>query len=709
MWLDWGTNPKVHTASPYTDTITGLTAGETYDVQLTYSDADGVNGINPQTVTVSLTTAEITVCNPGGQFTTIQSAIADPGTTNGSTLLVCAGTYSENINFLGKAITVKSVSGASLTTIQGINNPYPGKPVVTFSTGETASAVLDGFTIDNIDSDQATRGIYISAATPTIKNCIIQGNSATNCSEDSSVCGGGGIYIKNSAPTFVSCTIRNNAATNRNGGGIYITGAAGGATITNSTIGGSGFANSANNGGGIYFTGSATGALSVNDSAIAYNTVTQYGGGIYITGITNTTTFANTSINNNTASQSAGGVYSNNSALSLTDSNISSNATGSTASYDGGGVFLNGTSASATISGGTINGNSGRYGGGVFITGSTAATPLSISNVTMSSNTGYLGGALYLTGVTNTVSITGTTISGNTGQAGGGGIYNNAVTLDISNSHIDSNTVTGGGQKGGGLFLIGAKTTTVTDTTVDSNTTTGLGGGIYVGGGASLSLTGGSINSNATSGGSGAGVALDGASVLNIAKADIRGNRGGNQYGGGFYFASSAATLSSVINCNITGNTAGIQSYTAGGGFYINGGSMDIINSTIAGNYSPNIGGGIRVQAGAVNVKNGIIQGNTAVTSGPQISGTPTVAYSDIAGGFAGTGNIDSDPLFVSFTAGDKAAYDEPKTSGDFHIQGGSPCKDTGNNADAPAGTDIDGDTRILNGTVDMGSDEYVP
>jgi hypothetical protein len=144
-----------------------------------------------------------------------------------------------------------------------------------------------------------------------------------------------------------------------------------------------------------------------------------------------------------------------------------------------------------------------------------------------------------------------------------------------------------------------------------------------------------------------------------------------------------------------------------GGGIYTSGTAMDIINSTLAGNYSYRYGGGIRVQAGTVNIKNSIIYGNTAGTSGPQISGSPTVTYSDIEGGYSGTGNINSDPLFVSFTAGDKAAYNDPKTSGDFHIQSGSPCKNTGNNADAPAGTDIDGDTRILDGTVDMGSDEY--
>ena len=60
-WLDWGTNPKAHTASPYTDTITGLTAGETYDVRMTYNDPDGVNGNNPRTASVVMPDYETTV------------------------------------------------------------------------------------------------------------------------------------------------------------------------------------------------------------------------------------------------------------------------------------------------------------------------------------------------------------------------------------------------------------------------------------------------------------------------------------------------------------------------------------------------------------------------------------------------------------------------------------------------------------------------
>jgi hypothetical protein len=56
-WLDWLTNPKAHSASPYTDTITGLTAGETYDVRLTYNDADGVFGSDEQLFVVDLSLA----------------------------------------------------------------------------------------------------------------------------------------------------------------------------------------------------------------------------------------------------------------------------------------------------------------------------------------------------------------------------------------------------------------------------------------------------------------------------------------------------------------------------------------------------------------------------------------------------------------------------------------------------------------------------
>jgi hypothetical protein len=77
------------------------------------------------------------------------------------------------------------------------------------------------------------------------------------------------------------------------------------------------------------------------------------------------------------------------------------------------------------------------------------------------------------------------------------------------------------------------------------------------------------------------------------------------------------------------------------------------------------------------------------------------VTYSDVDGSYAGTGNIDADPLFVS--------------TADLHLQSTSPCIDAGSNAAVPSGvtTDLDGDPRIVDGpdadsiaTVDMGAYE---
>ncbi len=48
-WTNWAT-AAVHTSSPYTTTITGLTTGSTYYVRCTYNDADTITGTNPQVI-----------------------------------------------------------------------------------------------------------------------------------------------------------------------------------------------------------------------------------------------------------------------------------------------------------------------------------------------------------------------------------------------------------------------------------------------------------------------------------------------------------------------------------------------------------------------------------------------------------------------------------------------------------------------------------
>ncbi len=82
---------------------------------------------------------------PGQPYTTIQSAIdaANPG----DTVLVAPGTYYENIDFLGKAITVTSSAGPATTIIDG--GARIGAATVNFLSGETLASVISNFTIRN--------------------------------------------------------------------------------------------------------------------------------------------------------------------------------------------------------------------------------------------------------------------------------------------------------------------------------------------------------------------------------------------------------------------------------------------------------------------------------------------------------------------------------------------------------------------------------
>jgi len=60
----------------------------------------------------------------------------------------------------------------------------------------------------------------------------------------------------------------------------------------------------------------------------------------------------------------------------------------------------------------------------------------------------------------------------------------------------------------------------------------------------------------------------------------------------------------------------------------------------------------------------------------------------------SGDGNISSDPDFVN------------AANGDYHLWYTSPCIDAGSNGYVQGATDLDGNPRIINGTVDMGSYE---
>ena len=96
---------------------------------------------------------------------------------------------------------------------------------------------------------------------------------------------------------------------------------------------------------------------------------------------------------------------------------------------------------------------------------------------------------------------------------------------------------------------------------------------------------------------------------------------------------------------------------------------VQLVNTTI---YANNSEGGISYSAGIENV-GGINSDLTLINtilwnnSPAEINGEATVSYSNIAGGWEGTDNINSDPSFV-----------DPDNS-DFHLNVTSPSIDTGN------------------------------
>jgi parallel beta-helix repeat protein len=123
---------------------------------------------------------------------TIQGAIN--AASNGDTVMIAPGTYVGPFNFNGKAIMVMG-SGSGVL----LNGDTTGDPVVTFSSGETRSSVLSNVTVQNGSATTPTAGgIYVSQASPTIINSIVQNNK------------GCGIGVVDGAPLIQGNTITGN-------------------------------------------------------------------------------------------------------------------------------------------------------------------------------------------------------------------------------------------------------------------------------------------------------------------------------------------------------------------------------------------------------------------------------------------------------------------------------------------------------------------
>jgi hypothetical protein len=153
-----------------------------------------------------------------------------------------------------------------------------------------------------------------------------------------------------------------------------------------------------------------------------------------------------------------------------------------------------------------------------------------------------------------------------------------------------------------------------------------------------------------------------------------------------------------VINCLFTGNFANYGSAI----YNENRCSPTITNCTFCGNYNYTSSGTIHcTYLCYASLKNCIIW-NVSTRAIYSYNGSPTVEFSDIQNGYFGTGNINSDPKFISASYWSGTTY----FIGDHHLQDDSPCIDWGYDAAVTVSTDLEGNPRISGAHVDMGAYE---
>ena len=161
--------------------------------------------------------------------------------------------------------------------------------------------------------------------------------------------------------------------------------------------------------------------------------------------------------------------------------------------------------------------------------------------------------------------------------------------------------------------------------------------------------------------------------VANVATQDF-GYGIGN--GGAIYAESPLA----VERCVFVGNQA-LGDYTQtegrGGAIYA---PANVLHCSFDGNFA--------AQEGSALFSSGTVTDSIVWGLPEPIDGGATVTWSDVEGGYSGTGNIDQDPLFVDAAAGD------------LRLRTGSPCIDAGDPAGPP---DEDGSR------ADMGALPYGP
>ena len=644
----------------------------------------------------------------------IQSAVNE--TTNGDLVLVNRGDYqsggytapdgSLTAVVVTNEVTLQSADGAGATSVNGGN----AMRCVFLGNG----AELIGFTIAGgtttaqpmIDADNGG-GIYCQSTNAVVLNCIIVSNFCRYA--------GAGIY----SGTAIGCQIVNN--TNQSTGSYGGGGGAAYSVLLNDTISGNSIGSDGPGGSGAFscilsncvVDGNIMGGVlncTLNSCTVENNGDTQYAGGAV------QSTLNNCLVCNNHGGSDGGGAYD----CTLNYCVISNNISGSS----GGGVYydLNQTNAPGqqNIVVGNMATNASGVGGGVYLGINTT-----LNNWTFISNSAAgRGGGLY---VASPVPILNCTFQGNSSGANGGGMCGlyppYPYFTSASNCTFVANVAAG---NGGGAYsaaltncyVIGNKAANgggnygiANNCILNENSAMTNGGGIYIYSGPSYAqIMDCAFTNNLAMNGGGACADFLSPDFTNcIFWANRATNSGGGVYGPGTLSYCIVSDNSaedgggaynvSIVNCLLNGNSAAY----GGGAFFSSSTAWIAQDSTIAGNSATNAGGGLYWSvAPEGQMTNSIIYDNSAPSNVnyPQTNfyGAGYCCTTPLPSARAGQGNnnnITNDPSFMN------------AAGGDFHLSFNSPCINSGNNGAVAGPVDLDGNPRIVGGTVDIGAYEY--
>lgn len=312
------------------------------------------------------------------QYATIQQAIV--AAKQGDTVLVAAGTYTGQIDFMGKNIKLIGASGAGATILDGTN----AGTVVYVGNRETNACTIEGFTIKNGKTATNTSGggITIINASPTIKNNIIQDNTSN--------AGGGINCVGVCSPLIINNIIRQNHSTVAavgGGGGInFSNNSTNPAEVSNPIIKHNQITNNdaVYNAGGVNFSGNGVAGL-LDSNTVATNNA-LYGAGIHLDTYAHPV-ISHNSITSNASQLNGAGIGVGNLCYPRIEYNTIAN---NSCPGKGGGIQC--FNAKPSIVFNLIYGNEAGMGAGIYVW--TTSNPLLVNNTLVFNKAGMAGGGI---------------------------------------------------------------------------------------------------------------------------------------------------------------------------------------------------------------------------------------------------------------------------------------------------------------------------